>query len=46
MWGSYVDHGSSGVGHVCVRHICSGAYVSSVKGMYICVPGHIFDCIT
>ena len=29
----------------CGRHICSGAYASSVECMYISASGHIVDCI-
>ena len=28
-----------------LRYICSGACTNNVKCMYICVPGHIGDCI-
>ena len=47
MWNLYVDHSSSAMGHICcdVGGICSGAYASNVKCMYISLPDHIADCI-
>ena len=35
QWDIYVHCGS---------HVCSGAYVSNVKCMYNCAPGHTVDC--
>ena len=29
----------------CHKHICSGEYANNVKWEYICLPGHIVDCI-
>ena len=36
QWDVYVE---------CHRHICLGACVNDEKHMYICVSGHIIDCI-
>ena len=44
MWGLHVDHRSSGVGHICVGHICSWAFVNNVKCMYDRVPGQTVFC--
>ena len=47
MWGLYINHSSSTEEHMCnvTSIFVEGHMPKNVKCIYICVPGHIVECI-